>query len=349
MSTMIPYDSSKKLPAHLRADSADSAMGNLSSGLDQMGGFPVMSIRGSKWRIKVEGEETALLDKNKNPIPSINFVVLGANEGLAKNYYDKPYVEGSDEPPKCWSLNGAEPDPGVEEPVSKTCQRCPMNVWGSKITQQGKKTRACSDTKRLAIIMAMDLALDEPRIGPALLRVPAASLAKGGGSLRALMREVATMNVHLAGVIVRASFDVDSDYPKINFAVAGFLGEDLFAKAQEFAADDIVERITGTVDELTGNEPKEEDDLDEETSPPEQEAAQELDEDAMVLGSLSDEEKAAEEESEPEPEPKRGTSAKKTSKKAAAKKAEPEPSEFDKLDGDDPFANAISEISDIFS
>lgn len=320
MSNIIPFDRDNiQLPAHLKGGKSDDLMETFASGLEPTG-FPVLSIRGSKWRLKRAGEETPLLDRNKNPIPAIALVILGANTGLAKTYYAKAYAEGDDAAPDCWSLDGDTPDASVEKPQAKSCQQCKWNVWGSKITPQGTKTKMCSDAKRLAVITAPDLTREEPKVGPMLLRVPPASLSKGEGSLRSLMLQIRDMNAKLLGVVVRVTFDVESDYPKIHFAIAGFIDdEEVYARAKKLADSDVVANITQSMGEASGNEPS--DETEEEAAAPEQDERGQAEETDFLNdddGLGGGEEKEA---SPPKTVRKKRTTKKRAAKKAAAKKA----------------------------
>lgn len=139
-------------------------------------GFPVLSIKGKVWRMRAKGEEEMLLDAQGNALPSINIVMVKANPLPSKIYYDKGFVEGSTEAPRCFSNDGLKPSDQVNDPVSPVCATCPKNQWGSKITEQGKKARACADARRMAVAFIDDLnqlGKDAPLY---LLRVPAASL-----------------------------------------------------------------------------------------------------------------------------------------------------------------------------
>src|SRR5512134_852060 len=118
------------------------------------GGFPVVSFRGRVWRIIAGGESTPVMDANQQPMPSIEVVMVKANPLVSKIFYEAAYVEGSDDPPDCFSNDGITPDMSIEEPQSESCQTCHQNVWGSKITPQGTKVKACSDSRRMAVVPA---------------------------------------------------------------------------------------------------------------------------------------------------------------------------------------------------
>lgn len=139
-------------------------------------GFPVISIKGKVWRIRAKGEEEMLLDDRNNALPSIDVVMIKSNPLPSKIYYDKGFVEGSTEAPRCFSNDGLKPSDQVDQPINAVCATCPKNQWGSKITEQGKKARACADARRMAVAFIDDLAEFGKEAPLYLLRIPAASL-----------------------------------------------------------------------------------------------------------------------------------------------------------------------------
>ena len=77
---------------------------DLSAGVSS--GFGIISIRGSKWRIKKGGEETPILDDKGDPVARLEVVILKAPEAMSKVYYEGKYVEGSTDEPDCSSNDG---------------------------------------------------------------------------------------------------------------------------------------------------------------------------------------------------------------------------------------------------
>lgn len=199
-------------------------------------GFPVISIRGSKWRIVRGGEETMVRIPNTEDFaPSIEVVILKANRNLSKTFYLNSFVEGSDAPPDCYSFDGISPDVGVEEPQAAKCATCKQNVWGSKISPNGNKIKACADVRRIAVAPAGELN------DPHLLRVPAASLAE----LANYGRELAKKGIPPHGVVTKLSFDGDAAYPKLVFRAARYVTEDEWNQANATRANDLCDRICG--------------------------------------------------------------------------------------------------------
>lgn len=183
---------------------------DLSSGVT--GGFAVISIRGSKWRVKSGGDEILITDDQGEMLPSLRVVMLKANKDISKNYYEGGYQEGSSEAPTCFSMDGVAPDPSVSEPVSTKCAGCPKNVFGSRISDNGSKGKACADMRRVVIIPEGDFE-NERFGGPMLLRVPAASLTELASFGKAMKAKGFPYNT----IITRISFDPDTAYPRLKF------------------------------------------------------------------------------------------------------------------------------------
>ena len=85
-----------KVPQKLKdvfgGDNAD-----LSSGV--RGGYSVLSIRGSRWHVKVGDDETTVTNEEGDAVGSLRLVLLKASPNVSKNYYSKNYEEGSSEGP----------------------------------------------------------------------------------------------------------------------------------------------------------------------------------------------------------------------------------------------------------
>jgi hypothetical protein len=231
MANIVPFDS-KTLPAYLSA-----ANPNVNDELGGGGGgFKVMGFKGKVFAVKDGGTATPVM-KDGAPAPYIDVVVVKVwplGKDNAKVYYAQKYTEGSDAKPDCYSNDGIGPDPSVEKPQAKKCSVCPKNEWGSKVTEDGKKVKACTDSRRLAV--AAPDKLDEP----ILLRVPPASLkplAEYGGAL-------AKAGAPYNAVITKIGFERVAA-PQLTFKFIEFLEEDQYAQVQKVIADDVVASILG--------------------------------------------------------------------------------------------------------
>ena len=189
--------------------------------------FAVLSIKGKVFQVKFGGHSTPILvemNGQKYAAPYFDVVIPKARGELSKTYYPGGYTDGDDAPPQCWSEDGVNPLAPLEQrPLAPMqngqhctdCRLCPMNVFGSKMTDDGRKAKACGDTRKL-VLLPIDPAtnqMDADNVkfgGPMLLRIPAASLkpfAEYGAKLQG-------MGLAYYGVVTRLEFDPTQSYPK---------------------------------------------------------------------------------------------------------------------------------------
>ena len=315
MSNIIPFEGGK-LPSFLKtaAAGASELMANVGGG-----GFPVMSIKGKVFSLVKGGERETLMNPNDpdEVATSINVVILKANPNLSKVWYAKNFVEGSDAKPDCFSHDGIAPDPSVETPVAKKCSACPKNEWGSKITEDGKKAKACADSRRLAIANVDEI--DHP----ILLRCPAATLKP----LAEFGAELAKRNIPYNAVLTKIGFDREAASPKLTFKPVGFLSEEQFAQVQKVLGEEVMTSILGKPGEeavpeaAAAAEPAE--------TP---KAAPVAEKPKAKAKPVVSEDEVGEALGEAKPEPK--AEAPKAEAKPAAKKPEPKVAEDDGLEAD---------------
>ena len=142
--------------------------------------------------------------------------------------------------PLCYSNDGIAPGVNATEPQAKTCATCPKNIWGSHVSEDGKKGKACSDSKRLAIAPAGQVN------DPMLMRVPAASLK----ALTAFGQQLAKRGVPYQAVVAKIGFDYSVAHPALTFKPVGFVDESTLSEIKEVVEGDLVKRICGEVEDL---------------------------------------------------------------------------------------------------
>lgn len=231
MSNLVPMNIT--VPAHLanRVGKPSALAASITGGLASGESFPRISIKGSRFRIVEDGNETVL------NTTELDVVIVGANPRLSKTWYAKPWTpESEPSSPDCFSLDGVSPDAQSTEPQNDLCASCPQNAWGSKVTPQGKQIKACSDTKRLAVVAA-----DDPTGPTYLLSVTPAALA----GLNAYQKELSMRGIAPEIVKTRISFDTDASFPKLKFGFGGFLDEDAIASVDQLFGSPQVLEITG--------------------------------------------------------------------------------------------------------
>lgn len=212
--------------------------------------FAVIGIRGKVFRLKHGGNENPVMttiDGQQYAAPYLDVVIVRANGPLSKTYYKDGYTEGADGSPDCWSEDGVHPlSPLQNRPLDAhgacvtDCRLCPLNVFGSKINQvTGKGSKACADTRKLAVLPANDL-INEAFGGPMLLRIPAASL----GPLAEFDRKLKAMGVPYFAVVVRVTFEGSVAYPKLEFAPVRMLtdaeADQVIAMRSDFRTDSVL-------------------------------------------------------------------------------------------------------------
>lgn len=234
MANIVPFESGS-LPAYLKAVDVSELNQDLTSHASS--GFPIMSIKGKVFTL-ARGDEKTVLPNPKDPespATAIDVVVIKVNKGTSKVFYANGYQEGEQAKPDCFSNNGDKPDAGSKEPQAKSCQVCPNNQWGSKVSATGGKGKLCQDSVRIAIA-PVDQVND-----PMLLRVPPASI-KALGELGTVC---AKRGVPYNAAVTKISFDLASATPKLLFKPVGLVSDSTFAAVQAVAASDLVNNILG--------------------------------------------------------------------------------------------------------
>jgi hypothetical protein len=225
---------------------------NAAAKADIQGGFAVVGIRGKVWSVKHRGEVDVIKNPDGLPMQRLEVVIVGAAPNLSKQWYQAGYTEGSDNAPDCFSTNGKTPDPSSAKRQSALCSSCPRNVFGSRITENGKRGKECSDRKLLAIVPAGDI-MNERYDGPMLLRLPPTSLVL----LARYTDMLESKGASLESVVTGLTFGVDAAYPRVEFSVLGWLDEQQALQVvgpdgnSGVCADPKIERMLNTVFDRT--------------------------------------------------------------------------------------------------
>ena len=200
-----------KLPAHLQGKVKTN---NVFASAVSVGGFPVISIKGKVFHIQ-RGDERTLVTKGEegDPASFLETVIVAVNPNKSKVFYDSGYEEGSVAKPTCYSNDGLAPAADAEHPQAKKCAACPHSQWGSRITDNGGKGKACGDSMRLAI------ASPDQINDPMLLRVPAASLK----TLGQYGQQLAKRGVEPHHVVTKIGFDYNVAHPALTFKAVRFV------------------------------------------------------------------------------------------------------------------------------
>lgn len=234
MTSIVPFESG--LPSYLTSVPKEELNSDLLSHASK--GFPIISIKGKVFTVSRDGEKKVIPNPKDpdSPATRLQMVIVKANKGTSKVWYANGYVEGSDAKPDCYSNDGVRPDASVEKPQCKTCATCPKNQWGSKMSKEGGRGKACGDSVRIAVATP-DLIND-----PYFIRVPAASIR----NLGELGKMLAKRGVSYQMVVTEIGFDASAATPLLTFKPVGFLDEATYRKVKEAAESDVVQNILGS-------------------------------------------------------------------------------------------------------
>lgn len=201
------------------------------SNLAPVDNTPSLTFKGKVFTVNVKGQHKQLLDADDNPLPMVDVIVLGANRHRSRTYYPGTFTEGSTAAPLCSSYNGRTPAKEVEEPQATSCEVCEHAVKGSKITESGAATTACSLRQRLVVVPS-----DKPDFDALLLNLASTSTfdkeepdaAKGWFSWTGYTKNLQARGVpHTAGVVTRIRFSSAEAFPKLQFKFAGIIDESI--------------------------------------------------------------------------------------------------------------------------
>ncbi len=195
--------------------------------------FAVIGYKGGNWRFRYRGDETPA------KVTALSVVIVGMASAVSKAYYEKRYAEGDDAAPDCYSINGVAPDAGSPKKQSPSCAACQWNKFGSRLTEYGKKAKACPDYRRLAIVPSGDT-VNEGYGGPMLLRIPPMSLL----NLDRYCRQLDGVGADISQVVTLLEFNLDVAYPEIVFSADGWVSDPQdYANVLDHARSDQVRRM----------------------------------------------------------------------------------------------------------
>ena len=176
-----------------------------------------ISIRGSKFRLMVNGKEV-----EKSNQDALDVVIVNASPHVHRMYFSKAYTPGEKmPPPTCWTSDSQKPDDAVVEKQADSCLACPQNIKGSG----ANGTKACRFSRRIAVVRADDLNGDVYQ-----MTLPSQSIFGTGPKERKPLHEytdyVKANGENLMSVVSRVSFDEDSSSTKIGFKAIRVLTDD---------------------------------------------------------------------------------------------------------------------------
>jgi len=226
----------RSLPAHLQDSMIGSNINQIAVGGIEVGqSHSRISIKQNRFRLLNEqGQEYVV------PQLHLDVIIVGANSHVSKLYYASPFNPAEPEPaaPDCYSDNGVGPSERALNPQSTVCANCPHAAWGSKITPAGVKVKACSDSKKLAVLLA-----DNPTGAVYELRVPAATMENLVGAINTIGKDTP-----LPHVVLRMTFDATANYPKILFTPISYITPEQKAAVLDAIGSEEVDKTVGADD-----------------------------------------------------------------------------------------------------
>lgn len=206
--------------------------------------YGVLHYKGKVWSLRYRGQSYVITRPDDgSPANAVDFIILRQARTKSKSYYAKWDPNTSDgERPICASLDGVTPDEDVQQKQANACAVCPRNVW--KTMPDGRRTRECSDYKRLAVLLLPSLTtrlLGSPLLEPVFLRIPPASL----NDLGVFGDRMNAMGWHYSSFVTRASFDPTSEFPKFKFEEVQALTDQEAPVVLPMREDPQTLRITG--------------------------------------------------------------------------------------------------------
>jgi len=224
-----------QLPAYLAnrdltGSVSSDALGGLSSNAVHK-----ISIEGKRWKLQdPQGQEFEVQQFH------LDVIIVGVNPHVSKTFYATKWVHGQDQKaPDCWSDNGIGPSSRATGPQCGTCQQCPNNAWGSRISEAGSQVKACVDSKKLAVVLA-----ENPTGAIYQLRVPADSLK----NLATAAKNLAQQKMGLEYAIMRLTFDAAVPHPKIIFSPLTYVTEQQYAVVEDLKGTEDVADVTNITD-----------------------------------------------------------------------------------------------------
>lgn len=207
--------------------------------------YGIIGYKGKVWSLRLRGETYNFVRPDDgSPAAFLDVIILRQLPVKSKSFYPPgSYQDGQiGTRPVCAALDGVAPDADIAKPESTACAICPRNVF--KINTDGRKTRDCSDYKRLSVLILPKLTKDllgAALMEPVFLRVPAASL----NDLALLGEGMSAQGFHYSSYITRIGFNPERPHPQMTFRALQGLGDKEATLVLPLREDPTAYRITG--------------------------------------------------------------------------------------------------------
>lgn len=244
-----------QLPAHIAAMQEQHGADDITA----RNTVPSLLVTGKTWTMNVDGQKTQLKVKNSEgdevPASVMRVVIVGHNADRGRTYFEGAYDPAQEAMPRCRSRDGKTPDADVsdEDKQNATCNGCPMSIKGSRQTDAGKPTTACSQHRLIAVASLNRLG------SPLRLKLAMTSNYDKQSPHHARERWFAFQQYKdfliangvrkTSLVLTKMKFDTDAAYPKVLFQAERFLTEAEATAALEASSSEAVAALlTGGYD-----------------------------------------------------------------------------------------------------
>jgi hypothetical protein len=188
---------------------------SLADGIGQS--YGIVGYKGKVWSLRLRGN-TYQFNRADDGSPEafLDVIILRSPSYKSKSFYPPGSFQDGQigVRPVCASLDGVQPDIDIATPECTACAICPRNAF--KVNPDGRKTRDCSDYKRLAVLILPSVTkrlLGAALMEPVFLRIPPASL----NDLAQLGEQMQAMGFHYSSYITRIGFNPDKPHPQMTF------------------------------------------------------------------------------------------------------------------------------------
>ncbi len=211
-------------------------------------------ISGAFSFIRIKAKEFVMHNGSvKLPIGNaISGVIVGAGP-VSRVFYATKYLPNQDvKAPDCAACDGITPDDVYTKPISSKCAECPKSAWGSRITDDGKKAKACREYKRVVIFIKTEIDTTGKLYRLDIPTTSMVNLAQYGKFLQLL-----DSPCPVQAVCTKISFDPDCDYAKLVFDAVHYLNPKQWEEIKQTMKDTTINdllTLTGSVDIVEDDE-----------------------------------------------------------------------------------------------
>lgn len=228
---------------------------------------PTLSIENKVWTVIINGEKTVLQKKDADgdlvALTTMKVIVLDQAPTRGRAYYGQTYDPTKAAMPACWSDDCQTPSsfakdtPQVDGVAVKSCANCPMSVKGSRKSDNGKESTACSQHQMIAVFPYFAWQAGNFDYEPLRMKLPITSVWDGQNKANDEAGWFAYKNYtdylrahgvdHTAMLVTKMKFDSTPgiSYPKVLFARDQFLSDEDVDRIVPILQSDKVKKLIG--------------------------------------------------------------------------------------------------------